>query len=182
VTQLANFGISRRQLFRGDLRGPRPALRPPWASSEQTFVARCDRCRDCVSACPEQVIRLGTAGFPEMEFSARGCSLCGECVTACGGKALRGDPASDMPWDLVAEIGDGCLARRGVVCRSCGESCGEGAIRFRLRVGGVAEPLLVQDACTGCGWCVGVCPTHAVRVIASSRRREPASPMEQLSV
>jgi ferredoxin-type protein NapF len=108
--------------------------------------------------------------------------LCGDCVAACGGKALTADPATDRPWELVAAIGDACLARRGVVCRSCGESCSEDAIYFRLRAGGVAEPLLEQDACTGCGWCVGVCPTHAVLVIASSRRRERASPTEQLSL
>jgi ferredoxin-type protein NapF len=158
--------LSRRQLFRGDLSGKRVPIRPPWGVSEAIFATSCDRCSDCVRACPERLIRSGSGGFPEMSFESRGCSLCGDCVSACGGKALKGDPAQDRPWDLIAEIADGCLALRGVVCRSCGEACAEAAIRFRLRVGGAAEPLLDRDACTGCGSCVGVCPVQAVAMIA----------------
>lgn len=139
------------------------------------FVASCDRCDDCIRACPERVIRAGSGGFPEMDFSSRGCSLCGECVRVCAGKALKGDPADDKPWALVAEIAQGCLARRGVVCRSCGEACGDGAIRFRLRVGGAADPLLDRNACTGCGACVGICPVRAVQMVAGGGPDGPAA-------
>jgi ferredoxin-type protein NapF len=154
--------------LRGSPTRSAPPVRPPWALVEEVFTSRCDRCGDCVRACPERVIRLGSGGFPEMDFSARGCCLCGDCVSICGGKALAGDPVADKPWDLVAQVGDACLARRGVVCRSCGEACSEGAVRFRLRVGGAAEPMLDEARCTGCGWCVGVCPVRAVRVAAAA--------------
>jgi ferredoxin-type protein NapF len=164
--------LSRRRLLRGAIAGTAPPRRPPWAPVEKDFTARCDRCGDCIPACPEEIIHAGSGGFPEVDFAARGCTLCGDCLTACGGKALRGDPMTDAPWDLVAEIGDTCIARHGVVCRSCGEACGEGAIRFRLRVGGAAEPLLDRGICTGCGWCVGVCPVQAVRVTAGARADE----------
>ena len=128
--------ISRRQFLRGDLGTTRNPVRPPWAASESLFSNLCDRCDDCIYACPERVIRFGSGGFPEMDFSERGCTLCGECVAACGGKALTSDPRRDRPWMLVAQIGNECLANRNVVCRSCGESCDARAIRFRLRAGG----------------------------------------------
>lgn len=104
-----------------------------------------------------------------MDFGAGGCSFCAECLAACGGKALKGDPERDPPWSLGARIGGGCLAFLGVICRSCGEVCDEGAIRFRLRVGGAAEPEPITENCTGCGRCVSVCPTCAVTVEISSR-------------
>jgi ferredoxin-type protein NapF len=171
--------LSRRRLLRGAGAGTAPPRRPPWAPAETDFTAQCDRCGDCVPACPEGVIRLGSGGFPELDFAVRGCTLCGDCLAVCGGKAMRGDPATDAPWDLVAEIGEGCIAFRGVVCRSCGEACGEGAIRFRLRVGGAAEPRLYADACTGCGCCVGVCPVQAVRVIAGAPTSGPTTQAER---
>lgn len=166
---MADSPISRRQLFRGDLRGNRTPLRPPWAVSETAFTAACDRCRDCVNACPEQIIRVGDGGFPEVDFAAGGCSFCGECLHACGGKALQGDTRHGTPWTLVAQFGSTCLARRAVICRSCAEACDEGAIRFRLRVGGAAEPELHSDRCTGCGYCAKVCPVRALEVQASAR-------------
>ena len=158
--------ISRRQFLRGDLGTTRNPVRPPWAASESLFSNLCDRCDDCIYACPERVIRFGSGGFPEMDFSERGCTLCGECVAACGGKALTSDPRRDRPWMLVAQIGNECLANRNVVCRSCGESCDARAIRFRLRAGGAAQPRLDPQACTGCGSCVSVCPARAVRMAA----------------
>ncbi|MEA3275074.1 MAG: ferredoxin-type protein NapF [Pseudomonadota bacterium] len=145
-------------------------MRPPWAAAEDAFLTGCDRCGDCISSCPERVIRLGDGGFPEVDFATGGCSFCGECAAACRGKALTGDPEHDRPWGLVAEISGNCLAHGGVVCRSCGEVCDERAIRFRLRVGGAAEPLLHADRCTGCGMCFGVCPVRAVKLTATGQR------------
>ena len=168
VTQMANAPISRRQLFRGDLRGNRTPLRPPWAVPATVFTVACDRCGDCARACPEKIIRVADGGFPVVDFAVGGCSFCGECLSACGGKALRGDLQNDRPWAVVARIGSGCLAYRGVVCRSCGEACDEGAIRYRLRVGGAAEPTLIPDSCTGCGYCVMVCPVQALKTEASA--------------
>ena len=72
---------------------------------------------------------------------------------------LLGRPAPRQP---VAVIGDRCLARHGVVCRSCGDACEARAIRFPPRLGGVALPTLDGEACTGCGECVAVCPAVAI--------------------
>ncbi len=65
-------------------------------------------------------------------------------------------------------IGESCLARRNVVCRSCGDECDEGAIRFRPVIAGVAVPTLDPARCNGCGECVRVCPAAAIAIAASA--------------
>lgn len=65
----------------------------------------------------------------------------------------------------VVAFGESCLAHRQVVCRTCSESCGEGAIRFPLVAGGVAQPTLDAARCTGCAECLVDCPTQAIRLI-----------------
>lgn len=116
-----------------------------------------------MAACPQHILVRGAGGFPKVDFRHGECSFCGRCVEACGDGALvreAGLPA----WNLKAQIGEGCLAMRRVVCRSCGEACGPGAIRFRLAPGGVALPMVSADECNGCGACVGICPVQAMAV------------------
>ena len=67
----------------------------------------------------------------------------------------------------VALIGDGCLAEAGIVCRSCGEACAEAAIRFRPRIGLPPQAIVNEQACTGCGECVGACPGEAITLGAA---------------
>jgi ferredoxin-type protein NapF len=71
------------------------------------------------------------------------------------------------PWTLVAAIGEACLARKNVVCQSCGDACAVRAIRFRPEPGRVPMPRLDPSACTGCGACVSVCPADAIVVGAT---------------
>jgi ferredoxin-type protein NapF len=72
---------------------------------------------------------------------------------------LLGHPA---PSRVVAVIGDACLARHGVVCRSCGDVCPARAIRFQPIPRATAVPVLDAEACTGCGECIEVCPAAAI--------------------
>ena len=67
----------------------------------------------------------------------------------------------------VALIGDGCLAEAGIVCRTCGESCPDSAIRFHPRLGLPPRAIVNEVACTGCGECVGVCPGEAITLGAA---------------
>jgi ferredoxin-type protein NapF len=65
-----------------------------------------------------------------------------------------------------AIIGTACVAYNNVVCRSCGDACGETAIRFSPRVMGSALPEVIAERCTGCGECVAVCPASAITLNA----------------
>ena len=150
----------RRRLFGGRVRDD-VAVRPPWGVTEDRFTDRCTRCDDCVRVCPNQIIRRGDGGFPVIVFSLAACTFCAECVRVCTTGALFWEEAA-KPWDVVAHIGDTCLAKRKVECRVCGEACDAGAIRFRPTLGGVSQPALDSVLCTGCGACVAPCPTHAI--------------------
>ncbi|PND37574.1 ferredoxin-type protein NapF [Paucibacter aquatile] len=154
----ARMDPGRRFLFRPSM--ARAAVqRPPGAVAEPAFLASCTRCDACIKACPAGVIRRGDGGFPEMDFRSAGCDACGACIPACTVSALR-PPLLFRDWQ--AQIGAQCLAQQGVECRVCGEACDAAAIRFRPRLGGVAQPEVSPSACTACGACVGVCPSGAV--------------------
>lgn len=151
------------QFLRGDFTGRTAALRPPWAQAEQEFIARCDRCGHCVSACPTHILKRGRGGFPEVDFSAGECLFCADCVSSCqpGALVAAGRPA----WQLRVRIDtEACLAYRGVECRSCSDPCEARAIRMRLQVGGAAIPEVNLSNCNGCGACYPVCPVQAIRI------------------
>lgn len=160
--------VGRRAFLQGELRGAKAPKRPPWALHEAAFVAKCTRCDACIKACSVRIITRGASGFPQMDFALGACTFCGECVHACTDRALA-KTAGD-PWTLGAVIGDNCLTRNGVVCRSCGDACDIRAIRFPPLRGGVSTPALDATTCTGCGACFAACPVGAISV----QQREPA--------
>jgi len=155
--------ISRRQFLRGDLSGARAPLRPPWALSEPRFVDACNRCGDCVTACPEKII-IVVRGYPAIDFARAACTFCAACVDACVPQALR-QTADASPWRIRPQIGAACVANDNIVCRSCGDACAARAIRFSPRLGSVGKPEVDDERCTGCGACIAPCPVTAIRLI-----------------
>lgn len=155
--------ISRRALLRGRVHAPAP-LRPPWALEEPAFLEACTACDRCVDACPEQVLVRAGGGHPVFDPARGECTFCGDCATACTPGAL--DRTQPRPWTQTAVIGEACLTAQGVVCASCADACPERAIGMH-RAGPVAVPRIDAAACSGCGACVGVCPTVTVALQAS---------------
>lgn len=138
-----------------------PARRPPWSLVEEEFTRQCTRCGDCIAQCPVRILSIGDGGFPTVSFADAGCTLCGDCARACSSGAIAMADGG-RPWSWTATIDARCLAREGVVCRSCGEACETGAIRFKPQPGGVSLPHLDASGCTGCGACLAPCPGGAI--------------------
>jgi ferredoxin-type protein NapF len=161
VTDKANRNISRLEFLRGSWRGGNAPMRPPWALAEPLFLDSCDGCGACIDACTEKLLTQGRGRYPRVDFSRGECTFCQRCVDACRTDALA--VQADQPaWDLQAGISQECLAMRGVVCRSCAESCEQCAIVFRLALGGVSRPQLQSQLCNGCGACIKPCPVGAI--------------------
>ena len=152
--------VSRRQFLRGDLRGERGVLRPPWVIEINQFFSICSRCDDCIGACPETILKKDSNGYPQTDFYRGECTFCGACAESCGTGALNLNQSS--PWQSVADVGDSCLAHRGIVCSSCGEQCEVEALQMHMVAGGVALPRILKQNCNGCGACVSVCPANAI--------------------
>jgi ferredoxin-type protein NapF len=162
---------SRRAFFGARRSTKVHAFRPPWAIPERDFLERCSRCDKCIGACPTGLLQKGQGGFPEANFTPGhapdGCTFCGDCVRSCPDGVLvrQGPDGGELaPWQLTVHFGETCLPQQGVVCRTCGERCDAGAIRFPPRLGGVSHPQLDAQSCTGCAACLADCPTSAITI------------------
>jgi len=153
------------QLLRGCSPSRPVPRRPPWAIAEPSFIHLCDRCGDCIRACPEQILFGGRGGYPQIDFSRDGCSFCGECARACRQGGLR--ITDEHPWNMKVFIAESCLSNLGTECRVCGERCQTSAIQFRRQAGcTTAMPMLEQARCNGCGACISECPVNAIDVLS----------------
>jgi len=113
-----------------------------------------------VASCEEKIIVLDAAGIPTLDFSVNGCTFCEACATACEADVLSLERSDGREW-INARFRiqtEGCMAHHGVVCFACKEPCMEDAILFN----GMFHPVIDEARCTGCGFCLGRCPTHAI--------------------
>ena len=171
--------LQRRNWLRGRFRTGNAVIPPPWLRSPETLFDQCTRCLKCADACPERIVIGDENGFPTLDFQRGECTFCGYCADACPEHLFRAD-RSQQPWDLIAAIDQNCLNKKGVVCRGCEDACEAQALRFPPRIGGVSIPQLDTERCTGCGACVAVCPTRAIRVgLPDSRTSIPPITMPE---
>jgi len=154
--------VSRMQFLRGDFKGKKAPLRPPWAIAESLFTEICTNCGECISHCPTHIIKPARANFPVIDFSSGECLFCEQCVDVCKPQALL-KARQEAPWAIKASIDEAvCITYQGVECRSCYDPCEARAIHMPPRLGGISIPVLNSDNCSGCGACFAICPVQAI--------------------
>jgi ferredoxin-type protein NapF len=143
-------------------------VRPPYGLNESLFQSECTACESkaCVTSCDEGIIMILSDGTPSLDFSKSGCTFCEDCVSVCepGVLGLENRHTSQSINATFRISTEGCVAHHGVICFSCKEPCIDDAILFN----GMFNPVIDMDRCTGCGFCVGRCPTHAIEYSAIS--------------
>jgi len=137
-------------------------VRPPYGLNESLFQSECVTCasKACVTSCEEKIIVLDGDGVPTLDFSVNGCTFCEACAEVCEADVLSIERSDGREW-INARVRiqtEGCMAHNGVICFSCKEPCMEDAILFN----GMFNPVIDEDKCNGCGFCLGRCPTHAI--------------------
>ena len=137
-------------------------VRPPYGLDESLFQSECVTCESkaCVTSCDEQIIFIQNDGTPALSFVKSGCTFCEACANACAPNVLSLDhthTAEKLNATFVIST-QGCVAHNGVICFSCKEPCIDDAILFN----GMFNPVIDRDKCTGCGFCLGRCPTQAI--------------------
>jgi len=160
----------------------RGLLRPPGAIEEVYFLSLCDKCDECIKACPENVLfrapeNLGrAAGTPMFRPASKPCFLCDEfyCIKACDRSALKMAPrVKDFSMGVARLDSSKCLAHEGKSCNYCIVFCplsGEAIIE----AGG--WPLIIADECVGCGQCEYHCiedtGRRAITTLAPALQKE----------
>lgn len=168
-------------------------LRPPGASTEEDFIARCVKCGRCVEACPYAVLHVArlegglAAGTPTFDARAHACRLCEDlpCIDACPTEALHPLPSREDVRIGTAVIDEElCIALKGMRCEVCYRVCPliDRAITIDYRtiegdaIHSIFAPIVHEDACTGCGLCVERCvvsePDTAIKVVRRQAAQE----------
>ena len=137
-------------------------VRPPYGLNESLFQSECVACesKTCVASCDEEIIMIQSDGTPGLDFSKSGCTFCEDCASVCepGVLNLENRHTAEHLNATFRISTQGCVAHHGVICFSCKEPCIDDAILFN----GMFNPVIDTERCTGCGFCLGRCPTQAI--------------------
>ncbi len=177
---LAGFGTAAVSLTGlGSLQGksgpgqvlPAGLVRPPGSVPEIDFLARCVRCGECMIACPNNALqpiglKAGIEGIfsPALTPRRGACSpACNNCGVVCPTDAIRNLPVHERLWarpGIAVIVKEKCLAwEQKKRCMVCDEVCPFGAVKFRYEPGNpVPVPEVLEDRCSGCGYCEHHCP------------------------
>ena len=147
-------------------------VRPPYGSSESLFQSKCPSCESkaCVASCDEKIIFIAEDGTPTLTFKQNGCTFCDECANVCDSGVLSLENKETATWlNAVFKISlEACVAHHGVICHSCKEPCIDDAILFN----GMFNPVIDEEKCTACGFCMSRCPTQAISYEVFALKKE----------
>ncbi|SFV57140.1 Ferredoxin-type protein NapF (periplasmic nitrate reductase) [hydrothermal vent metagenome] len=134
-------------------------VRPPYFKNGEDF-ARCIECEGlCAKSCETEIIKIAEDKTPYLDFFSNGCTFCDECANVCPKDILKLEYKERVNIDVVIDPKK-CMSWAKTICFSCKEPCLENAIEFT----GMFYPEIKQEQCTGCGFCIGYCPSEAIIV------------------
>ena len=145
-------------------------IRPPGSADEETFLALCKRCGECVKSCPTGVLDTVREmnplilDTPFMNFENSYCEQCYACIDACTSGALSRENLKRFRY--VAELDKKrCISFQNMLCQSCYWSCPE--MDRAITLSDMNHPEFHPERCRGCGRCVNACPTNpkAIRLV-----------------
>ncbi len=137
---------------------------PPWHAGRRIAADSCYDCdAPCVSACEPSIIRRYpldhvSAGLPYLAFDNGGCNFCGACADACPMDLNKTEEQPILGKAILNK--QSCLAWNGIVCINCRSHCEANALSLDRR----GRVQVDDEACTGCGRCVSVCPNDALAI------------------
>jgi polyferredoxin len=177
------LGAIMAPLFRISPARKRPDLkliRPPGATPEETFVAKCVKCGECMKACPTNALQPslfegGPEGLwtpmlvPKIGYCEYYCSLCTQVCPTGAIRKLKIEEKTTVKIGSAWIKKDRCIPYAlGRPCIVCEEHCPTSpkAIKFvmvetKLPDGSVATqkaPVIDNSLCIGCGICENKCP------------------------
>ena len=172
-------------------------LRPPGARKEDDFLDRCERCGQCIQACPTGFIQpaaleAGIEGLWTPVVNAGGgyCAWnCNKCTQVCPSNAIEKLTLKEKQRFKIGTAvidKDRCYTYAdGFNCSSCQGSCPvpDKAIKFRVaevwnykgKRTIVKQIYVDPDLCIGCGNCEYSCPrmdAPAITIVSEDEYRE----------
>lgn len=136
-------------------------VRPPYFKDKDAFYKECIACEgSCANVCKEHIIKIDEDKTPYLDFANGGCTYCDACALACEFGVLEVAHKKEVAARFEINMLQ-CLSWNRTMCFSCKDPCLDEAIDFIA----MFRPSIDSSKCTGCGFCVGVCPTGAVKII-----------------
>ncbi len=164
---------------------PDRLIRPPGALPEADFFSRCIRCGECMVACPTNTLQpvwfeSGFIGLfsPAIVPGHGPCDpSCNHCARVCPTKAIRVLEKEERIWAKTGTaviLPHKCIAwEHDKKCMVCDEVCPYDAVKFIKKSGKpVPVPQVVENLCSGCGYCEYHCPVKNDAAIIVTAHQE----------
>jgi ferredoxin-type protein NapG len=174
-------------------------LRPPGATKEGVFLAKCTKCGLCAEACPYRAVIMAAPGdgrpigTPYLVMRDAPCRMCRDipCTAACPTGALDRALVSDTDesgkpklnvnltrMGLAVIDRETCVAYWGIQCDACYRACPvmdkaitvEPTRNEKTGKHALLAPVVHSDHCTGCGLCERACITKKASIFVLPRQ------------